>query len=240
MDIRKATPADTQAIVNITLAATVSESQLHYCFPRLDKSSDGHASSIKSAVEHCLTSPEDWLVAVVEVPEAQDPRTNSIVSVAIWWASSIKSKVYDDDPFADGHLLKQILGPSVEGQDDSGPAYLSAFIEATARGREAYLYGYGKQMHLYLLATHPHHQRKGYAKALCAWGLKRAAEQMMAMSTLATAKGYILFSGLGFADVGCVSVKADGEGEELILKAMAHAAAKERRRSSVLRFLGLG
>ncbi|KAK5653276.1 hypothetical protein OQA88_9175 [Cercophora sp. LCS_1] len=236
MEVRKATVADQQAILNIVLAAAASESQWQYCFPQRTQHYDEHAAQTAAALERCLNDPDDWLVAVSEVTQPVVPKTKTIVSVGIWYILDSGAKAYEDE-YCD-NAWKQLAGGGFSVRKDGHPARLAAFIDGAALGRDKFLNSAGPQMHLHVLATHPRHQGKGYAKTVCEWGLEWAASSKLVVSTLASTKGYVFFSGLGFRDVGCVVIKAPGDGEELMLKAMV-VAGKERTGSSILRFLGL-
>lgn len=236
VDARKATTTDQQAILDIVLAATASESQWQYCFPQRTQHYDEHKSRTAAALDRCLTSPDDWLVAVSEVTQPVVPKTKTIVAVGIWHIPDSGAKVSEDEYC--GNPWKQLVGGGYEARKDGHPGRLAAFVEGAALGREKHLNGHGPQIHLHLLATHPHHQGNGYAKSLCEWGLDWATNSKRVVSTLASTKGYVFFSGLGFRDVGCVVIKAPDEGDELMLKAMV-MAGKERGGASILSFFGL-
>lgn len=236
VEVRKATTADQQAILNIILAAAASEGQWQYCFPQRTQHYEEHAIKTAAALERCLNAPDDWLVAVSEVTQPVVPKTKTIVSVGIWYILDSGAKAYEDE-YCD-NAWKQLAGSGFETRNDGHSARLAAFIEGAAIGRDRYLSSHGPQIHLHILATHPHHQGKGYATVLCEWGLEWAADSKSVVSTLASTKGYVFFSGLGFRDVGCVVIRTPGEGDELMLKAMV-MAGKQRRGPSLLRFLGL-
>lgn len=238
MDIRKATAADVRDIAKVLLAATASESQWLYCFPFRREYPDQHESRVTAALELCLSSLDDWLVAVAEVSQGRGQHAKQIVSVAIWQTPAPDPKGHGKSD-ASEDSWNQLVGSDVQEGNDSHPSHLTTFMSASSLGREKYLAKYEPQMHLHVLATHPNHQKLGFGKALCNWGINWASERKMAVSTMASAKGYIFFSGMGFRDVGYVTVKAEGDSEDRALKAMVRVAGNERRRSSVLRFLGL-
>lgn len=96
---------------------------------------------------------------------------------------------------------------------------------------------YERCMHLRIMATRPHYQQQGYAKALCEWGIGVARKRGMGVTVLTGLHGYVLFSDLGFVDIGPFPVRLGGCGEEIIVKAMALAPDRRQRRGSFLRSL---
>jgi len=238
MDIRKATAADIQDIAKVLLAATASESQWLYCFPSRREHPEKHESRVKAALELCLSTPDGWIVAVAEISQGRGQHPKQIVAVGIWQTQAPDPKGHGKSD-APEDSWSQLVGSDTQEGSDCHPSHLTTFMSASALGREKYLRKYDPQIHLHILATHPNHQKLGFGKALCNWGISWASEKKMTVSVMASSKGYIFFSGMGFRDVGYVTVKAEGESEDRALKAMVRVAGPERRRSSVLHFLGL-
>jgi GNAT superfamily N-acetyltransferase len=96
----------------------------------------------------------------------------------------------------------------------------------------------GAHAYLEALATHPAHRGQGYAKALSAVGFASARARSLAVAVMTSSRGYIFFSGLGFADLGCVSLRGpDRSREDCVLKVMILNAPRprpKRRGSSML------
>lgn len=80
-------------------------------------------------------------------------------------------------------------------------------------------YGDG-QIHLWLLATHPHFRHRGAGTKLCLWGLERASRKAVHTTVLASPMGKRLYGGLGFTNCGSFIIQVDGEEEALELWAM--------------------
>ncbi|POR35072.1 Uncharacterized protein TPAR_04727 [Tolypocladium paradoxum] len=89
-------------------------------------------------------------------------------------------------------------------------------------------------VYLHILAARPDYQRRGYGKALTAWGIDVARKKHMPVCVQAGPRGYILFSGLGFADLGPVLLPADKGGDELVLKALMLESSRAQRRCSLV------
>lgn len=109
-----------------------------------------------------------------------------------------------------------------EGQDK-----LNSLVGAMEQARSRFFAGSGPQMFLRFLATGPDHQRRGCAKALCESGLDIAWRRQSAVCLETGPKGYILFSGMGFSDLGAVTLPVSG-GDEHILKALKMDVSKAR------------
>lgn len=100
---------------------------------------------------------------------------------------------------------------------------MKAFRETSMAAKHKYFdgrFGYN-QIHLQILGTHPDYQRRGYGTALCEWGMRRAKQDQVAVSLLASPMGYKLYLALGFEDFGTVPVQVDGEEEKIELRPMS-------------------
>lgn len=116
---------------------------------------------------------------------------------------------------------------------------LAALSSAISSSQRQHFESLEPYVYLEVLATHPAHRGHGYAKALCAVGVEQAQKQDLTVAVLTSSRGYIFFSGLAFADLGCVSVRgADRDGgararDDCVLKVMVlHPPQKTRRRRS--------
>lgn len=105
-------------------------------------------------------------------------------------------------------------------------ARLVALNEAMNKGRRRYFAAEG-QPHVYLrvLATHPDHQGRGHAKALCRWGIALARRARVGVCLETGSRGYIMLSGMGFEDLGAVVVPAGKGHDEQVLKVLGMDAA---------------
>ncbi|KAF4589134.1 Acyl-CoA N-acyltransferase [Ophiocordyceps camponoti-floridani] len=124
----------------------------------------------------------------------------AIVSAAVWDTSREKTT---NPPSYTTSLSERVV--SLVSPSDADAAHLS----------------------LSLLATRPDCQRRGYAKALASWGVDRARKQGVPIRVRAAARAYVLFSGMGFVDVGVVPLAVEGCVKTLLLE------PKPRRRSRV-------
>ncbi|MBE3045040.1 GNAT family N-acetyltransferase [Candidatus Bathyarchaeota archaeon] len=123
---------------------------------------------------------------------------------------------------------------AADGEDTGSTSAIAGLANATAQGRTKHFGRLDRCMHLRIMATRPHYQQQGFAKALCEWGVDAAASRGMAITVLTGPRGYILFSDLGFTDVGPFPVRVGGGREGLIVKAMVLAPVRKERRGSFL------
>jgi len=260
MDIRRATLDDAPAILSLVLAAMPNEEQWRYCFPSSAVPASDVGRAFQVVLERCLADDDGNLhISLLEVPHGNANAAPRIVSVAMWenavvgtegrqtvargpwhgWCCALFAVVDETDtrPVDLAQILLHV--PPTTHQVDT--SRLVGAVEAANQGRGRYLDGYGPQMYLHLLATHPDHRHRGYAKALCNWTMKAAIQDKLAVSLLASPRGYIFFSGLGFVDLGPISLPRSTSWEDgLNLKAMAFLPERTAsRRSSLMSFFGL-
>ena len=55
-----------------------------------------------------------------------------------------------------------------------------------------------KQVHLWLLATHPDYRRRGAATMLCQWGFEKVKEKSWIVPLFASPLGKLLYEHLGY------------------------------------------
>lgn len=131
----------------------------------------------------------------------------------------------------EAHLLPGAAFPDHESETVMDK--LASLSSAMAHSQEARFAACGPYVYLEVLATHPAHRGRGHAKALCAVGVEAARKRDLAVAVLTGSRGYIFFSGLAFADLGCVAMR-EGAAEEAVLKVMVlRPRPKARRRGSV-------
>src|ERR1700761_5106509 len=91
-----------------------------------------------------------------------------------------------------------------------------AFQDAGIRAHKAHFDHYVHKMELIQIATHPDYQRRGYAKALCQWGMECARNDKVPVTVNASPMGCKLFSNLGFKSHPDDWIQVEGEEEKLI------------------------
>lgn len=111
---------------------------------------------------------------------------------------------------------------------------LQAYIEVVGKGRTEFFNRYPQHSYLQLLATHPDHRNKGYAKDLVHSNITKAKQKGGVLTTLGGPLGYIFFSGLGFHDLGPITLPPSSASDAQIINAMSLQIQKEERRQSLV------
>lgn len=228
MKIRPATSNDFDAILAIATATSSQDSLWNMLMPRAafkDAAFKEHISNLlKSYID---PGNKDFLVTVVELPDKDiTPGAPHVASFAIWDMTSTSNSSNKTAVESDS-----IAPPA----GDTKSRYLTRFItfnNAMAEGRTKSFKAFNKFMYLKAMATHPEYEGEGYAKALLRAGYEIARKNEAAVAVYAGPRGYVFFSGLGFADRGPLVMQSSGD--EVNVKAMSFDPTNERRRSSVM------
>lgn len=119
-------------------------------------------------------------------------------------------------------------------EPDVSDTRIRDYLSLASQCREEYFDSYQKPRFLQLLATHPHHKTRGHATALVQSAITAAKRHGGVLVTVGGPVGYILFSGLGFHDLGAVKLPSSLDTNIQSVKAMSLVVEKlERRRSFV-------
>lgn len=111
---------------------------------------------------------------------------------------------------------------------DRNQKHLDAYRNAGTKIRQKFILTHGiNRIQLQILATHPDYQRRGFGTALCEWGMKRAKNDDIAVTLIASGPvGFKLYTHLQFRDLGIQIVQAPGEEEKLTVHAMEFIPTK--------------
>jgi GNAT superfamily N-acetyltransferase len=129
------------------------------------------------------------------------------------------------------------------GKDASPPpkgARLNAYHEVVQRAKTEFDSRYPQYKYLQLLVSHADHQQHGYGKDLVESFISKARQTGGVLTALGGPSGYIFFSGLGFHDLGPVSIPEGMSTDTQLVKMLSLVVEKERRRSlteSVMHYL---
>ncbi|KHO00413.1 Acyl-CoA N-acyltransferase [Metarhizium album ARSEF 1941] len=240
MKIRPATPEDVPAVARIVLTALRDEAPWKAFFPRMAETDPEYVEYCEAILQSYFApaNKNSWLFLVVEI-SAAEARLNPgpmIVAAAVWDISTSLGH-------GQGHKgrqsntaapmdLKQNHGP-VFSQDNI-PAKPVALSQAVSDGRRRHFSNHVPYIFLHILATRPDYQRQGYGKALCNSGINLAKQKHASVCVQTAPRGYVLFSGLGFADQGPIALPAEPDADGALVKAMVLDSHLIQRRSSIL------
>ncbi|PMB64529.1 hypothetical protein BM221_009368 [Beauveria bassiana] len=232
MKVRAATDADVPAIAALILAAASAEAPWTSYLParlRRDPGLVQHAETVLRS--HLAAGDETSVVVVAELSADESDRNRpEIVAAAVWdthtsWAQPAKTGQPAKSDAA-GCTTTYHTGDNW-CPHDAGDDYrkLSALADAMRQGRRRFFAVEEPHVYLRVLATHPDHQGRGHAKALCRWGVALARRKRVGVCLATGSRGYIALSGMGFEDLGAVVVPAGQGYDEQILKALRMDAA---------------
>jgi len=217
MKVRQAKPEDLPAVAKVILAAINKERLWTTFVPNRAGQDGGYVKEIETLLkEHLDPNNKDWVVDVVDLGKPDAPK---IVAVAVW----------DMAAAADDDRKKRELKMDIKD------SRLNAYAEVVDEARNKFFNRYPQHMYLQLLATHPDHQNRGYAKDLVHAYVVKAKKTGGVLTTLGGPFGYIFFSGLGFHDLGPVTIPPSAATSDAhVIKAMSLVVNKEERRQSIV------
>lgn len=227
MKIRPATNNDFNALLAIVTATSSTDALWNMFLPRAafkDAVFKEHVSQLLR--QYLDPNNKDWLISVVELPEKDiTPGAPHIASFAIWDMATATGK-------AKTSIESDKVAPAASETASRYLTRFTTFNNAMSQGRDKSFAAFEKRMFLKLIATHPEYEGEGYAKALLRAGYELARKTEAAVTVFAGPRGYVFFSGLGFADRGPLSINTGGD--DVTIKAMSFDPTNERRRSSVV------
>ncbi|KAH7114575.1 putative GNAT family acetyltransferase [Dactylonectria estremocensis] len=235
MAIRPATLGDLSAITGVVLETLSTEATWKDHFPPKARQDAKYIQYTETILRRYLDpTNEDYMVTVVEVTDQGRCQSKpQIVSVAVWGMSFAKTgkQGQSDSLRKDVAPGDDIIPNMPEATDDCSMAKVIAVTNAIPEGRNKY-FGSTSHIFLHILATKPDRQKRGYAKALCKWGMEFARKKDVVIALLTSPRGYIFFSGLGFVDVGALHLPVGHENGEHLLKAMLFDPKRAPRHGS--------
>jgi GNAT superfamily N-acetyltransferase len=114
----------------------------------------------------------------------------------------------------------------VRDRQDANWEHVIAFRNASMHVQKKYfdsVFG-SNQIQLAILGTHPDFRRRGFATALCTWGMDQARNHNVAVTVVASPMGCDLLTHLNFTRQGMSWVQVAGEKEKLTIYAMNYVA----------------
>ncbi|KAK4093050.1 hypothetical protein Purlil1_2207 [Purpureocillium lilacinum] len=246
--IRPATVHDVPAVARLVLAALADESPWRAFVPRKAQARADLVEYAEAALRSLVRPAANpghvgvcLLVLELSGADVGCRDGGPLVVAAVAWDApapdalvrpSRMSGVEDDTT----HLFATTTANSAsydESADADAPGSVAGLVQAMSKGRAQRFLGHDPCLYLRLLATRPDYQRRGYGKVLAAKAVEFARQQHLSVCLQSAARGYILFSGLGFSDLGPVTLPADAKsGEDLMLKAMMLSQERVQRRGS--------
>jgi len=217
--------ADLDAVVDVVIRAFPYDPQWPYRYPYRLKYHDDHYEFTRIYYEEYLkmTFAGQNTIMLAEAPSIEDPNIRKVVALSIW------DNYGDAPPNPD---LPAVSPPANHPERrDASPARMAEYTKQSMRARkELFTSRYGeRQLALRQMATLPEYWRRGAATALAKWGMEKARKAGVAIPMFASPMGKLLYTSLGFAQVGSFKVQVDGEEEFCIVHALTWEPSWESR-----------
>ncbi|RYP55595.1 hypothetical protein DL771_012349 [Monosporascus sp. 5C6A] len=219
LQLRRATGADLDNLTKIAQAGFPDDPEWNYRFPYRYKHPEDNWKWTRKEYEEYLDQPGKYSVLLATLPAEQCTdrndssdgdahRTNRIsIALAVWDVSVTKMSKDRDG--------------GINERKDANPQHIKEFTDALDAASEKYFSGHGeRQLHLWLLTTHPDFRRLGAGSMLTRWGMDVAGEKGWPVTVLASPMGDKLYQALGFKVIGNVTVQVDGEEEKLVVSCL--------------------
>ncbi|KAI4859664.1 hypothetical protein F4820DRAFT_155562 [Hypoxylon rubiginosum] len=208
--LRAATLDDLEDIATVAQEGFPDDPEFNYRFPHRHDYPEDNRKWILQEYREYLEQPDKYAVNIVTASDNDD----RAIALSVWDLSISRAHQGGDLGVPDN--------PSGEPRrDDVNATHFRQFKRTMNEYFDTHFGKYGDgQIHLWLLATHPHFRHRGAGTKLCLWGLERASRKAVHTTVLASPMGKRLYGGLGFTNCGSFIIQVDGEEEALELWAM--------------------
>jgi ribosomal protein S18 acetylase RimI-like enzyme len=213
--LRPATPDDLDGILDVIHGSMPYDPEWNYRYAHKEEFPDDHARCTRLIYEWYISpANDDRLVTVAVSPSGR------IAATAVWDLSSL-NKTRKGPGYSPQVPLSRTLETSRRDLSPQRRAAFRAAAEELTRRCFNEVYGDG-QLQLQVLAVHPEFWRRNLGSELVRWGVKRAAEENVAVTLLAGQGGVKLYEKLGFRNVGHAFAQVPGEDEKVSVDAMVY------------------
>ncbi|KAF2169436.1 hypothetical protein M409DRAFT_20656 [Zasmidium cellare ATCC 36951] len=164
--LRAATKDDLDSIVQIVHAGFPDDPEVHYRFPRRDEFPEDYLKWTRMEYEGYIEQVKNFVVHLVEARSGDSVGDGGRNPVAIAvWDAAVLTKAHGTDK-------------GLDERRDANKEHCRAFTEAAGESFRKYFAKYEeKQIHLWLLVTHPDYRPLGAGAMLTEWGLYAARER---------------------------------------------------------------
>ncbi|KAK1081429.1 hypothetical protein LTR33_004692 [Friedmanniomyces endolithicus] len=201
--LRLATKDDLDGIMRIVRAGFPDDPEVDYRFPARGTYPEDYLKWTRLEYEHYIEQPDKFVVHLAEIPDHSGSEVvMEPVALAVW----------------DTAVLTKANGTD-EGLDerrDANKEHCKAFTESAGKAFAKYFAKYAeKQIHLWLIVTHPNFRRRGAGSVLMKWGIDAAEQKGWPVTVFASPMGELLYSHLGFSRIATKIVQVDDEPQKL-------------------------
>lgn len=216
--LRTASKADLDDIASVAQAAFPDDPGWNYRFPYRKEYPEDNWKCTRNEHEEYLDQPDKYAVLVVTATVKTDSKVKSKpIAIAVWDISVLTkstggdkySIIYCSVILVPGSTETSFADSGISERKDANSAQTRVFQVTLGKAFSNYFSEYGgKQLHLWLLATHPDFRRRGAGTMSCNWGLEKA-------TVMASPLGKILYEHLGYKLLCSTLIQVDDENEKL-------------------------
>ncbi len=232
--LRNATEADLDDIVRIVQAGFPDDPEVGYRFPLRDEYPEDYWKWTRIEYRGYIQQPNKFVVHLVEAPVMS--HDGKVVmrpaAVAVWDVA-----VLTEDKKA-GMLIRYInfafvlnyarTDQGLDERRDANKKHCLVYNEVIATCFKKYFQKYKeKQIHLWIVVTHPDFRRRGAGTMLTSWGIEAAEERDWPVTVFASPMGQLLYAYLNFEKIATEYIQAEGEEEKLTFSVMEYKEKKE-------------
>jgi len=222
LQIRHATHDDLDDILWIVTDGYPDDPGCDYKYPQRNKYPEDFEKWTRKEYKDYLKRSRKFVFLVVTAPtsggaEESTPRHKPI-ALGIWdiaaLADSKGTLLPHAIPTAVPDTIADVWPPS--RRDMSFP-HVRMYNDTLIRGFKKHFLKYGsRQMHLWLLITHPDWRRRGAGTMLCNWGLKESNKRgNWPLTVMASPMGKPFYEHLGYELRGTETARVKGEEEKV-------------------------
>ncbi|TQV89936.1 hypothetical protein V2A60_002529 [Cordyceps javanica] len=212
--VRAAVPSDVGALATIVYHAMPMDPQWDYRFPLRKQYPEDNYGYTRLMMKSFLEAQGVFVSVVTFLTPGLGEDEEIPAAVAVWELDFNEKKDYSILPTANENCRR-----------DANFEHMAAFSSVLQLAKKSYFDStyQSQQLHLRVLATHPDFQRKGAGSALCNWGIEWAKQRHVPVTLFSSPMGQQLYSSLGFTKIGAVTVRVEGEQEELSIGVMEYS-----------------
>jgi ribosomal protein S18 acetylase RimI-like enzyme len=213
------------AIIKVVKDGFPDDPGCNYKFPDRDQYPGDFEKWTRLEYAEYIDQPEKFASFVVTATE--DDLVDEPIAIGIW-DIAVETKAKGGGTIVSWCTVPSesdrtaLLDRGINERRDANREHMVAYGEAMTRSFDKSFARYGeRQLHLWMLITHPDFRRRGAGTQLCNWGVEESARRGgWILTVMASPMGKSLYDHLGYNLVGCETAKVDGEEEKVDIYAL--------------------
>lgn len=231
--LRNATEADLGDIVRIVQAGFPDDPEVGYRFPLRDEYPEDYLKWTRIEYRGYIQQPNKFVVHLVEAPVKSDdgkvvmkPAAVAVWDIAVLTENKKAGMLIRFINFA-FLLIYARADQGLDERRDANKKHCYLYNEVVARCFKKYFQKHQeKQIHLWVVVTHPDFRRRGAGSMLTSWGIEVAEGKDWPVTVFASPMGQLLYTYLKFEKIATEYIQAEGEEEKLTFAVMEYRKKK--------------